>query len=534
MASTFVTVAALSDLGGAGCRNLLLVMVFVRSDVIMGAAVPETPSVTIRPSWRLAAVALVAVLWGLASAWWMPRGPLTNGQALCSVGLSVAVGGVAGWLSRSRWSMLVAPVALVVALEVARWRIRGPSVDGFHPSAFGVIALVAGRGVHGLLSVLPMVVAAAYGAGVARRGQPARGGRVMRYLRRTVVAVLAAVVLLATVAVAVPARTAPILGADGKPLAASVAELTSIDVDGHRLGMMIRGNDTSAPVLLFLPGAPGGSEIGAVRRHLAALEQHFVVVTLDRRGAGMSYAALDPTSTVTLDGAVTDTIAVTNYLRSRFRQEKIYLLGHSGGSLVSVLAVQRHPELYRAYIGTGQAVDLPASDRIFYDDLVSWARATKRTALERQLVKRGPPPYRDFYSYEPIMLNENSVYDYDHSPNDEGAGGFAENLNVPEYTALEKVHTLNAIMDTWSVLYPTMQDVDLRTDARQLAVPVYFVQGAHEMRGLAVPFAQWYALLQAPAKHLTVLDTSGHRAMFEQPDKFVEVMTQVLAETRSG
>jgi len=86
-------------------------------------------------------------------------------------------------------------------------------------------------------------------------------------------------------------------------------------------------------------------------------------------------------------------------------------------------------------------------------------------------------------------------------------------------------------MDTWSALYPTMQGVDLRTDVRQLAVPVYFVQGAHEMRGLAVPFAEWYEVLQAPAKHLAVLDTSGHRAMFEQPDRFVEVMKQMLAET---
>jgi pimeloyl-ACP methyl ester carboxylesterase len=484
------------------------------------------------PGWRLAAVVPAALAWGLASGWWTPRGPLTNGPALWCVGLSLAVGGFAGWVSRSRWSMALAPAVFVAGLELARWGIRGPSVDGVHLSAFGMIALVAGRGVHGLLSVLPMVVGAAYGAGIARRRLPERAGRrPLRYLRRAGTAILAAVVLLVTAAVAVPARTAPILGPDGKPHPHSVAELTGVDVDGHRLGVMIRGDDTSAPVLLFVPGAPGGSEIGSVRRHLAALERRFVVVTLDRRGGGKSYPALDPTSTVTLDGAVADTIGVTNYLRHRFRQRKIYLLGHSGGSLVSVLAVRRHPELYRAYIGTGQAVDLPASDRIFYDDMLAWARATKRTALRRRLTDLGPPPYRDVYSYEPIMTYENSVYDYDHSRNDEGAGGFAENLDVPEYTVLEKLHTLNAIIDTWSALYPRMQDVDLRTDVTRLQVPVYFVQGAHEMRGLAVLFAQWYPMLQAPAKHLTVLDTSGHRAIFEQPDRFVEVMTQVLAET---
>jgi len=450
------------------------------------------------------------VAWGILAGWWTPRGPLTNAQALWSVALSVAVGVLAGWASRSRWSMLIAPVAFVAALELTRVGAVGPSVDRVQLSTFGLLALVTGRGVQGLLSVAPIVLGAAIGVGLGRRV-----GTVL----------LAAVVLAGTVAVAIPARTAPIPGPR------SVAELTGVDVGGHRLGMMIRGVDTSAPVLLFVPGAPGGSELGSMRRHLAGLEQHFVVVTLDRRGAGSSYPALDPTSTVTLAGAVDDLIAVTEHLRRRFRQDKIYLMGHSGGSIITVLAVQRRPELYRAYIGTGQAVDLTASDRICYDDILAWARTTGRDSVTRDLTASGPPPYRDVYAYEPIMLYENEVYDYDHSRNDEGAGGFAENLNVPEYTPLQKVHTMNAILDTWSVLYPRMRGVDLRVDVPRLEVPVYFVQGAHEMRGLAVLFAQWYPLLSAPAKRLTVLDTGGHRAIFERPDLFVDAMTRMLAET---
>jgi hypothetical protein len=60
-------------------------------------------------------------------------------------------------------------------------------------------------------------------------------------------------------------------------------------------------------------------------------------------------------------------------------------------------------------------------------------------------------------------------------------------------------------------------------------VPVYFVQGGHEMRGLAVLFDQWYSMLAAPRKHLEVLGPAGHRAIFEEPDRFVAVMDRVLA-----
>jgi pimeloyl-ACP methyl ester carboxylesterase len=437
---------------------------------------------------RLLMPVVLAAAWGIVAARWTPRGPLTNPQALWSIGISAAIGVAAGWVSRSRWAMLTAPAGFVVALELARIGVQGPSVDAPHLSTFGLIALVTGRGVHALLSVLPMVLGAGY--------------------RKRVLAT--AGLILVTVPVAIPAHTPRIPGPN------SVAELTNVG----RLGVMIRGVDKAAPVLLFVPGAPGGSETGAVREHLAGLERRFVVATLDRRGGGSSYPALDPTATVTVDSAVADTLAVTDYLRHRFHRDRIYLLGHSGGSIISVLAVRRHPEKYRAYIGTGQAVDLPASDRIFYADIMSWAGSTGREKLARQLHAQGPPPYRSVYAYEPIMRYETEVYGQ--RPNDFG-------LAASEYTLLQKVHTLNAIMDTWSALYPRMQGVDLRRDAPRLDVPVYFVQGGHEMRGLTVLFEQWYSMLEAPQKHLEVFEQAGHRAIFEEPDRFVAVMDRVLA-----
>ena len=452
------------------------------------------------------------MLWGVGAAWWTPRGPLTGGQAVWSVVLSLAVGALAGWVGRSRWAMLAAPVAFVTAVELARWGVSGPSVDFPHLSPFGFVALVSGRGVHGLLSVLPMVVGAAYGAGITRPAHSGRRGWL--YARRAGVAALALAVALVTVAVALPGRTPAIPGRG------SVAELATVG----GLGLMIRGADRTAPVLLFVPGAPGAAEFGAVRRHLTGLERHFVVATLDRRGGGRSYDALEPAARSTLDGAVADTIAVSTYLRERFRKEKIYLLAHSGGSVIGVLAVQRRPDLYRAYAGTGQAVHLPALDRMTYEDLLVWGRDTGRRALVDQLVRQGPPPYPDFWSYEPLMVHGQEVYG--------GDAGFTDTIEAGEYTLLEKVHTLNAVMDTWSVLYPTMQRVDLRVDARELPVPVYFLQGADEMRGIEVLFDEWYPRLRAPAKHLTVVDGAGHRALFERPDRLVEVLTRMLAETR--
>jgi len=267
-----------------------------------------------------------------------------------------------------------------------------------------------------------------------------------------------------------------------------------------------------------------------MRNHLPELEEHFTVATWDQRGTGKSYDELDPAGSLTLDGAVNDAVEVTNQLRDRFGQDRIYLLGQSWGSTLGVLAVQQRPDLYAAFIGTGQMVSQLATDTIFYNDTLDWARTTGDTRLVAELTAIGPPPYQRMLDYETALSSEQQVYPYDHSANSEGEGQFSENFIVPEYTVVDQVHLLGAFMDTFSVLYPQLQDIDFRQTATDFEIPMFFVQGAHEADGRADVFTDWYPMVNAPAKDLTVLDTSGHRPLWEQPGEFVEYMvTTVLA-----
>ena len=252
--------------------------------------------------------------------------------------------------------------------------LDGPTVDAPHLSTYGVFAFVVGRGFHALLSLLPMALGAAWGAfALARRGGHLHAGRGRSVLRWTAVTASVAVVIGITLAVARAPSTAPITGADGEPVQGSIAELTSIDVNGHELALMIRGHDTDNPVLLFLAGGPGGSELGAMRNHLATLEEDFTVATLDQRGTGTSYPALDPAETYTLESAIDDTVATTNYLRERFATERVVLVGQSWGTILGVLTVRREPALYSAFVGIGQMVSPVQTDRIFYTDTLGWA-----------------------------------------------------------------------------------------------------------------------------------------------------------------
>lgn len=493
-----------------------------------------------RLTWIL--TLLPAVGYGLLAGWWTPRGPMTTFEGLAAMGLGLLVGCVVGLLLRTRWAMLVAPLAFAVAFELARLGISGPTVDGIHlTSTYGIMAFAVGRGVHALLALAPMVLGASVGAAWARRRVPTapatgRGRRRARsavglWLRRTV-AVSTGLLLVALGAfVARPATTDPIVDAGGNTVTGSVAELTRVDINGHDLALMIRGRSTQNPVLLFLAGGPGGSELGAMRRHSQALEDDFVVVTFDQRGAGKSYDQLDPTGTMTLDGAVADAIAVTNYLRDRFDDDKVYLVGQSWGTTLGVLAVQQRPELYRAYIGVGQMVSQAATDKIIYQDTLTWAREQGDTGLVDTLRRNGPPPYSDILDYEAALSHLMEVHPYDHSANSEGSGEMSENLLVEEYTLLEQVHLLGAMLDVFAALYPQLQDIDFRTQATTLDVPVYLAQGRHEAPGRQLLAQEWFAQLRAPSKDLTYFDTSGHRPLWQQPTEFHDLMTAVLADT---
>jgi pimeloyl-ACP methyl ester carboxylesterase len=493
----------------------------------------------IHPSAR-AAVG-IATLAALISGWWMPRGPMSTTQALTAWLLGGLVGLLAGLAMRSRWAMLIAPAVFVVVFELTRIGADGPTVDAIHPfSTYGILSFVVGRGFHAVVALGPMVIGAAFGAGLARRtptdpsSEPVPAD-VGMYARRAF-AVLGSVAMVVLAAgIARPASTAAISDADGDRIEGSIAELTRVEIGGHDLAMMIRGASTDNPVVLYLAGGPGGSELGAMRNHLAELEQHFVVVTWDQRGTGKSYTEIEPTATLTFDNAVADTIEVTNYLRDRFAQDTIYLLGQSYGTVLGIRAVQQQPDLYTAFIGAGQMVSPRVTDQIFYDDTLAWARETGDDDLVDTLTGLGPPPYETLLDLEATLANEQEVYPYDHSANAEGEGGFSENFFVSEYTLVEQIHLLGGFLDTFNAIYPQIQDIDFRDDATRLDVPMFFVQGAHEARGRAEPFAEWYSMLEAPTKDVVVLDTSGHRPLFEQPDEFVAYMVDVvLTETGAG
>ena len=149
-------------------------------------------------------------------------------------------------------------------------------------------------------------------------------------------------------------RTPPIRDREGRVRPASIASLEKVNLGGREQCILIRGANRSNPVLLFLHGGPGMPAMYLSHAFQRPWEEDIVVVQWDRRGAGKSYDSHIPPQTINVEQEISDTRELTNLLRQRFHQDRIYLLGHSYGSYLGMLVVWRFPELFHAYVGVGQ------------------------------------------------------------------------------------------------------------------------------------------------------------------------------------
>jgi pimeloyl-ACP methyl ester carboxylesterase len=301
-------------------------------------------------------------------------------------------------------------------------------------------------------------------------------------------------------------------------------------LNGSEQWITIRGHDVGNPILLNLGmGGPGGGGF-ATRTLFEPLEEHFVVVSWDEPGTGKSYAAL-PISTLTPQRFVEDAHALTLYLRERFHQDKIYVYGVSWTSILGIWLVQQYPDLYYAYIGNGQMVNTTENDVMGYELALDYL-SEKGDIKQLEILRRnGPPPYRgegllDRYVAYLDVLNEYM-----------GAPRYTVVVPIvpfvaPEYGLVDKVNHTRGLVESFTVVYPQLEDLDFETQAPELDVPVYIFAGRDDVNAMSSLVERYYNLLEAPHKELIWLD-GGHGLDGRNLGQFVDVMVNtVLAGTR--
>ena len=318
------------------------------------------------------------------------------------------------------------------------------------------------------------------------------------------------------------------------PAREPVTEKVFADINGVRQGMFIQCADPARPVLLFLHG--GLPEYFLTDRYPTGLDKEFTMVWWEQRGVGLSYSPAIPPETMTLEQFIADTLSVTDYLRNRFNQEKIYLMAHSGGTFIGLQAAARAPRAYHAYIGVAQVVDQLRSETLAYDYMLERYRQEGNRGMVRKL-EAAPVTMTAGTNDRYLAVRDRAMHGLGvgttRDMNSVLRGVVWPSLLSPHYTIAEKVSLWRGKRAAGvSALWDEMLAADLTERVPELALPAYFFHGICDQT-VSYELAKTYAgKLNAPLKGFYTFYQSAHSPLFEEPHKARRIMCDdVLAGT---
>ena len=240
---------------------------------------------------------------------------------------------------------------------------------------------------------------------------------------------------------------------------------------------------------------------------------------------------------MSIEQYVSDTLAVTNHLRTRFHKAKIYLMAHSGGTIIGIQAAAQAPELFHAYIGVGQMTHQLKSEVLAYEYMVSRYRAAGNDSMVRQL-EAAPPTMTVPVPVQYMRLRDKAMHELGVGTTRDMTsvmkGVFLASWLCPDYTVMEKLNIWRGKFSSDARLWDEVLAMDLTRMITTLGVPTYFFHGKYDYTVSYPETKAYLGMLRAPVKGFYTFDQSAHSPMFEEPSKIRQIMANdVLTGTNA-
>jgi pimeloyl-ACP methyl ester carboxylesterase len=300
-----------------------------------------------------------------------------------------------------------------------------------------------------------------------------------------------------------------------------IDEARYVEVGGIEQWITIRGEDRRNPVLLFLHGGPGDATNPWGYAGFRSWLKTFTVVQWDQRGAGRTLGRNGALAqTITIDRMTQDGIELAELLRKTLRKDKIVLVGHSWGSILGVFMAKARPDLFYAFVGTGQVADAPRNYTVAYQDLLKKAERLGEQRAIRELTDIGPPPYLNGRGYA-VQRKWSNLF--------EGSDIFLSSifglaLSAPGYTLRDINDWAEGQDVSGQRLIPQTSRLESKALGGEFALPVFVIQGAEDFTTPTSLARNFLNSLRAPRKSFVSIDRAGHFAVFMRSDLFLDAL----------
>jgi pimeloyl-ACP methyl ester carboxylesterase len=312
-----------------------------------------------------------------------------------------------------------------------------------------------------------------------------------------------------------------------------IQEAGFVRIGGVDQWVQIRGEHRRNPVLLFVHGGPGFA-MSPLTPVFRGWEKDFTVVQWDQRDAGRTFTR-NGRQPLSMDLVARDGLQVADFARRRVGQPNVIVLGHSWGSAIALDMVHRRPELFSAYVGTGQMVDKAAQEADSYTMVLARARAAGSRAAVSELEHVGPPPYRTLAE---LLVQRKWLGAYDTPAERDLFKVMAPLLMFAPDESLRAAYDYNAAP---KIAQAAVYDENARFDARSFGlsygVPIFVFEGDQDMLTPFGPTRLWLDQVRAPQKAFVLLKGGAHDAVLTMPQAFLAELTarvRPVARARSS
>jgi pimeloyl-ACP methyl ester carboxylesterase len=370
-----------------------------------------------------------------------------------------------------------------------------------------------------------------------------KGGKKMNrkwYLWAGLLVVLVGAVVLVAVFVfgwpSAKASTPPITDAQGNEIPGSIAVIETVTLGGVEQTITIRGVDTTNPVVLFLHGGPGmpSSPWATWNGYYATLEEHFVLVHWDQRGAGKSYSKDLTADDMRLSNFINDTLELTDILRKRLGQDKIFLWGHSWGSGLGFETLRVNAEPYHAFIAIAVRPDWDSTNQMGYEKVLEMAReANDAKAIESlESIQPFDPRNVEHLRVKNELLSQYRIGDFYTEGLEDAWLDYVTSGQSPEYPRSTIRPTLAGLDFTRQTigLEAMNSGYDHAADFPVSTIPVHFLQGRYDYHCPGELAEAYYDTLEAPVKSFTWFENSAHDVFYDEPDKFSQEIIRIAQQ----
>jgi pimeloyl-ACP methyl ester carboxylesterase len=300
-----------------------------------------------------------------------------------------------------------------------------------------------------------------------------------------------------------------------------------VAIGGIEQWITIRGEDRNNPVVLVLHGGPGDATNPWGYAGFRSWLKVFTVVQWDQRGAGRTFGKNGPSlaPTITIERMARDGIELAEWLQKTLQKNKIIIVGHSWGSILGVFMAKARPDLFYAFVGTGQVADPARNYAVAYEDLLKKAEHVDESTAIRELKEIGRPPYSDGRGYR-IQRKWSNLF--------EGADAFLSSmlgfaLTAPGYSARDINDWLDGQSLSAERLVPQTSLLAATALGGDFSVPVFVIQGAEDFTTPTSLARSFVNSIRAPRKAFVPIDGGGHFAVFMKPDAF---LNELVARVR--